>query len=75
MLARILLDEMYLLVGLLDSNGTTLEVNQAALDGYRNASPTSNDSRRSDQWGLPDWYSIYSGDTLITGAKWGPVSV
>lgn len=32
-LARILLDELYEFVGLLDANGMTLEINRAALDG------------------------------------------
>jgi len=32
-LARIVLDEMYPFVGLLDANGNTLEINCAALDG------------------------------------------
>ena len=32
-LARIVLDEMYQFVGLLDANGMTLEINQSALDG------------------------------------------
>lgn len=32
-LARILLDELYEFVGLLDANGTTLEINRAALKG------------------------------------------
>jgi PAS domain S-box-containing protein len=32
-LARIVLDEMYQFVGLLDENGMTLEINRAALDG------------------------------------------
>jgi PAS domain S-box-containing protein len=32
-LARIVLDEMYQFVGLLDSNGMTLEINRAALEG------------------------------------------
>jgi PAS domain-containing protein len=32
-LARIVLDEMYQLVGLLDTDGTTLEINRAALEG------------------------------------------
>lgn len=32
-LARIVLDELYEFVGLLDANGTTLEINRAALEG------------------------------------------
>jgi PAS domain S-box-containing protein len=32
-LARIVVDQMYQFVGLLDANGTTLEINRAALDG------------------------------------------
>jgi len=32
-LARIVLDEMYPFVGLLDANGNTLEINRAELDG------------------------------------------
>jgi PAS domain S-box-containing protein len=32
-LARIMLNELYEFVGLLDANGTTLEINRAALDG------------------------------------------
>jgi PAS domain S-box-containing protein len=32
-LARIVLDEMYQFVGLLDANGNTLEINRAALEG------------------------------------------
>src|SRR5438128_2701278 len=32
-LARIVLDEMYQFVGLLDANGMTLEINRAALEG------------------------------------------
>jgi PAS domain S-box-containing protein len=32
-LARIVLDEMYQFVGLLDTDGTTLEINRAALEG------------------------------------------
>jgi PAS domain S-box-containing protein len=32
-LARVVLDEMYQFVGLLDANGNTLEVNRSALDG------------------------------------------
>ena len=32
-LARVILDEMYQFVGLLDANGMTLEINRAALEG------------------------------------------
>jgi PAS domain-containing protein len=32
-LARIVLDEMYQFVGLLDAHGNTLEINRAALEG------------------------------------------
>lgn len=31
--ARVILDEMYQFVGLLDANGMTLEINRAALEG------------------------------------------
>ena len=46
-LARVILDEMYQFVGLLDANGMTLEINRAALEGAG--------IRLSDIQGKPFW--------------------
>lgn len=59
-LARIVLDEMYQFVGLLDAEGMTLEINRTALDGAG--------VRLQDIWGKPFWEARWFAVSAETSA-------